>query len=171
MADGDASTLTNSGLTEALAEALRIDRERINQDAASRSANERLVMGAFGAWLRHRWKVVTGVLTIVGALGGGGWKGWTWMQVQAEEAVLERQATQTQATAVEENTKAVGELRDQSSVLTDRVGGLETKVQAASDIQQVLLELQLRDPKTKRLIRADKKLKEQVEAIPGVELK
>jgi hypothetical protein len=104
------------------------------------------------------------------ALGGGGWTGWDWLQGQAERAVLERHATENQAEAVNENTKEVGELRTQTGKLTKRVGGLENKVEAVTDIQQVLLELQLRDPKTKRVIKADKKLKERVEAIPGVKL-
>lgn len=171
VADGDEFTLSRDDLAIALADALRLDRTRVTDEAASASAQERLVLGAFGAWIRRRWKRVTGIVAIVTALGGGGWKGWYWLQGQAEEAVLERQATESQATAVEENTKAVGGLRVQSGKLTKRVGGLETKVEAVSDIQEVLLELQLRDPKTKRLLKADKELKEQVEALPGVTLK
>lgn len=170
MADGDEFTLSRDDLAMALAEALRLDRQRITDDEASRSAQERLVLGAFGAWIRRRWKRITVVVTVVGTIGGGGWQGLTWLRGQAEQAVLERQATETQADAVKENTKAVGGLRTQTGELTNRVGGLETKVEAASNIQQLLLELQLRDPMTKRVIKADKKLRERVDAIPGVKV-
>jgi uncharacterized protein HemX len=170
VADGDELTFSRGNLAEALAEALRLDRKRLDEDEVSRSAQERMVLGAFGTWIRRRWKHVSAVVTVVGALGGGGWTGWHMLQAQAEQAVLERQATEMQAEAVQENTETVGKLRTQTGELTKRVGGLETKVQAVSNIQEVLLELQLRDPKTKRVINGDKELKEKVESIPGVKV-
>jgi len=164
VAEGDQFVLTRDALADAMAQALTRDRQQVLDDQASQSARERLVRGAVGAWLRHRWKRVTALLAVM----AGGWQGWTWLQTQAEQSVLERQATEAQSTAVQENTEAFGQLRTQTGELTKRVGGLEIKVEAASDIQQVILELQLRDPKTKRMIKADKKLKERVEALPGV---
>ena len=170
MANGDEFSLNRDTLAVAVAKALQIDRETLRDEAASASARERLVLGAFGSWTRRRWKQITATVAILGTLSGGGWQGWKWLQVQAEQSFLERQATEGQENAVRQNTEAVGQLRTQTGELTDRVGGLETKVEAASDIQQVLLELQLRDPKTKRLIKSDKQLKQKVEALPGVDV-
>lgn len=128
-------------------------------------------MGAFGAWIRKRWKHVTGVVTVVGALGGGVVGTWGWVQAKAEEQVLERQATDNQSKAVQDNTAAVGELTQEQAELSKSFGKLETKVESTAEINQVILQLQLRDPKTKRAIKADKKLKAKVEAVSGITIK
>lgn len=158
-----------SGVTvEMLAQALRQDRQFAKAEMASQSAQERLVMGAFGSWIRHRWKHLTWIGALVGTVAGGGWKGLDWLQQDAETAVLERLTNEKEARVVEENTEAVGRLTAEQEELSNRVGGVENKVEANSKITEVLLELHLRDPKTKRLIKADEALKKKVQAIPGV---
>lgn len=153
---------------EMLAAALRMDRQVAQAEVASQSAQERLVMGAFGSWIRHRWKHLTWIAAVVGTVAGGGWKGLEWLQQEAETSVLERLTNEKEARAVEENTKAVGRLTQKQDGLSKGLGGVENKVEANSRITEVLLELHLRDPKTKRLIKADGELKKKIEAIPGV---
>lgn len=141
------------------------------EQQASESAQERLVMGVFGSWFKRRWKHVTTVAAIVGALGGGVWKAWGWLQFKAEEQVLERHAAEQQAKAVEGNTAAVDELARTQGDLTDSLDDLDREVAANSRINQLLLQVQLRDPRTKRVIKADKKLKADIEQVTGTEIK
>lgn len=133
----------------------------------TRSAQERLVMGAMGSWLKRHWKVVTTVVGALIAIGTGSWTGWGWIEHKAEEQVLERQASVKQAEAVEANTEAVTEVGRNQTELTERMRDVETRVEANSQINELLLKLRLRDPKTKRLIKSDKSLKAEVEKVTG----
>ena len=150
-----------------VAEGFRLYRASQEEQEASRSAQERLVMGAFGSWLKRHWKMATGLSAILATVATGGWQGWGWLQLKAEQQVLERQASDKQSTAVEANTAAVDEVTRIQGDLAERVGGVEKKVEANSQINQLLLQLQLRDPKTKRTIKGDEDLQKKVEAITG----
>lgn len=177
MDDGETITLTREELDRIrvgpadIAQGMRLYREMEKQEEASQSAQERLVLGAVGSWVKRRWKLATTLTTIVLAITGGAWKGWQWVQREAEQQVLERQAAEKQASAVEKNTEAVGKLTSKQDEFTKRVGGLEEKVDAQSQINEILLELQLRDPRTRRTIRNDDDLKKRVEEITGTEVK
>lgn len=177
MANGeDSITLTRDDLAllrpsaAVFAEGMRLYKDSIAAEESSRSAQERIVMGAFGAWIRKRWKHVTGVVTVVATLAGGVVATWGWVQAKAEEQVLERQATDNQSKAVQDNTAAVGELTQEQAELSKNVGKLKTEVESTAEINQVILQLQLRDPKTKRAIRADKDLKAKVESVSGIKI-
>jgi flagellar biosynthesis/type III secretory pathway M-ring protein FliF/YscJ len=149
-----------------LAEAMLILRASEQSAEDQKQAQERLVMGAFGSWFKRWWKHVAGIGTVILTLVGGGYRVLGWVQTEAETQVLERQATEKQAEAVEDNTAAVDELSGKQDELSERVERTENKVDATAKMNQVLLELQLRDPRVKRILKNDKKLKKKVDSIP-----
>ena len=153
-----------------VAEGFRLFQVSEREQQASESAQERLVMGVFGSWFKRRWKHVTVVAAIIGSLGGGGWKAWGWLQSKAEEQVLERHAAEQQAKAVEGNTAAVDELARTQGDLTASLDDLDREVAANSKINHLLLQVQLRDPRTKRVIKADKKLRADIEKVTGTKI-
>lgn len=150
-----------------IAEGVRLFQTAEAERALTQSAQERLVMGAVGSWFKRHWKLASAVVGGLAALSTGVWTGWGWVQHKAEEQVLERQASVKQADAVEANTAAVTKFESTQSKLSDRVGDLEKGVEANSQINQLLLQLHLRDPKTKRLIKSDEALKAEVEKVTG----
>jgi hypothetical protein len=172
--DDDELTLTRKDLIRMrptpadIADAMRLYEIRKNEEQATESAQERLVMGAFGSWIKRRWKASTAVIAGCAALVTLGTKGLQILQAKAEENVLERQATEKQAKAVEQSTAAVDTVTRKADELGKRVEGVEVKVDTQSQITELLLELQLRDPKAKRLIHNDAALKAKIDKIPGV---
>lgn len=172
MAHGDELTLTQENIASIkptpsdLAEAMMLLRAAERSAADQQQAQERLVMGAFGSWFKRWWKHVAGIGTIAIAVVGGAYRVIGWVQAEAETQVLERQATEKQAEAVENNTEAVDELSDKQDELSERVERTETKIDTAAKMNEVILEIQLRDPKTKRLLKKNPGLKKKLEDIP-----
>ena len=166
----DQLTLTQENLVrlkptpDDLAQAMLLVRAAEQRESDQKQAQERLVMGAFGSWFKRYWKHVTAIGTIVFMVAGGAWRGWLWVQAEAEAAVLERQATEKQAEAVQVNTETISELADTQAELTDSVEGLENKVENTAKMNEILLELQLQDPQIKRAIKRDGNLKKKLEA-------
>lgn len=146
-----------------IAEAIKLYEATKREEAATASAQERLVMGAFGSWIRRRWKMVAGWLTLIAAGTTGAWEAYLAIEAKAEQAVLERQADEKQTAAVERSAAAIDDLGLQQTDLSLRVEGVEQKIEAQSAINEILLELQLRDPRAKRLLSTDDALKRKIE--------
>jgi hypothetical protein len=172
----DEVTLTQEQLAQLrpspaeLAQAVRLVRDAERLEESDRTAQERIVVGAFGSWFKRRWKTIVGIGTVVLTVSGGGYRAWLWIQSAAEATVIERQTTERQSKAVNANTESVEALSQQQSELNKRVEGVERGLETTTKMGEVILELQLRDPKVKRMIKNDNKLKKKLDNIPGVEI-
>lgn len=126
----------------------------------------RIEAEAARGWVRRHWKRITTIGGILSALGTVGWKTASWVGEAAEERVLERQAAEAQAAAVQDNATQVRVLTSDTTDVKTRLGQVETNQKTIAATQQLQLELQLGTPSVKRLLKNDEKLKARVEALP-----
>ena len=82
---------------------------------------------AAGVWAVRNWKLILGVVWLVGLGGGSGVTALDQIDIAAEERVLRRQAAEKQSEHVRANGKAVAELHL-------RMGAVEAKIAEHADI-------------------------------------
>lgn len=126
----------------------------------------RIEAEAARGWVRRNWKRITTIGGILSALGTVGWKTASWVGEAAEQRVLERQAAEAQAAAVQDNATQVRVLTSDTTDVKTRLAQVETTQKTIAATQQLQLELQLGTPSVKRLLKNDEKLKARVEALP-----
>lgn len=143
-----------------IADGIRLYEAAKREEEAQQSSEESIVR----SWFRRRWKRLTAWASALAAASGIGWKAYEWVMDSAERAVLERQVTEKQAHAVEAATKAVEDLDDRAVDFDGRIRTLETTVGKNSALQQILVEIQLSDPRTKRIVRDRRDLRDRLTA-------
>ena len=90
-------------------------------------------------WAVRNWKLIIGVIGLVGLGGGSGVTALGQIDIAAEERVLRRQAAKKQSEQVRANGQAVAELHL-------RMGAVEAKISEHADITRTGLELLMASP-------------------------
>lgn len=139
-----ASSVRPVELARALREAERL--RRMEEEV------RKIEEGHAKSWLHRKWKQVAGIGAVVATLGGIVYRGWTWVEESAEQRVLERQAGEQQAKAVDDNTKAIKVINTSVEGNATKIEAVDARLTDTQELQRLQLELQLADPSTKRVL-------------------